>query len=89
VSPGDFVNDDDFVICPQCSIAMNYVLLIIKLINHMTDLSVLILLDNYIFIPIDFYSMFMFFQHVSTAATSLFICRCLGQGLYILIYFIL
>jgi hypothetical protein len=40
---------------------MNYVLLFMKLMNHTTDLSVLTLLDNYIFIPIDFYSMFMFF----------------------------
>jgi hypothetical protein len=85
VSPGDFVNDDDFVICPQWSIDINYVLLIIKLINHMIDLSVLILLDNYNFIPIDFYSVFMFFQHVSISSSSLFISRCLVQGLYILI----
>jgi hypothetical protein len=81
VSPGDFVNDDDFVICPQCSIAINYVLLIMKLI----DLSVLILLDKYNFILIDFYSMLMFFQHVSISASYLFISRCLVQGLYILI----
>jgi hypothetical protein len=85
VSPGDFVNDDDFVICPQCSIAINYVLLIMKLINHMIDLSVLILLDKYNFILIDFYSMLMFFQHVSISASYLFISRCLVQGLYILI----
>jgi hypothetical protein len=60
VSPGDFVNDDDFVVFAQCSIAINYLLLFMKLINHKADLSVLILLDNYIFIPIDFYSIFMF-----------------------------
>jgi hypothetical protein len=89
VSPDDFVNNDDFVVFHQCSIVMNYILLFMKLINHMTDLSVLILLDNYIFILIDFYSMFMFFLPVSTSAISLFISRCLVQGLYTLIYFII